>query len=458
MTEKINLSRMLENALAAHGSGDLFNANKEFRHVSVFFPGDSTAWTMLGMYTSSEENSSIRAGHMFQRAAVCEPSSTAAIFNWAAWARDAQHDLLASSLLQRVLCLDPSEVRSFFLSGIIEQERGAYVAAERRYERVLRLAPDHPEAHTNLGFIELAHGVFESGWRNYEWRMRTALHAERHPIDPRYPLWTGGPIAGKTILLTSEQGLGDTIQFVRYASKLASDGARVVVRVDPSLSNLVSTLEGISAIDRNGQLSGVDYQASLMSLPGIFSTNRTSIPYSTESYLHADRILSDRWRTRLGSKTGFRIGVVWSGSTPRRVVERSIPLSHFVRIFEGKTDIVELICLQKEIWPRDVETLHKTSEIRFFGDEIENFSDTAALIDQCELVITIDTSVAHLSGALGAETWLLLPYVADWRWMIDDDDSPWYPSVKIFRQRKTGDWPELIDRVQHRLNRRLSRS
>jgi len=455
METRAYLPSMLEKAFSLRASGDPSGASKEFHRVSAVFPSDSTAWTMLGIQSSSLSSSDPMAGKFFERAVISDRSSTSAMLNLATWTRDSRQDSDAVSWLERLLCLDPAEIRAIFLKGIIRHERGRYREAMTNYLRILNIEPHHPEAHTNLGFIELANGIFDAGWKHYEWRTKTALHTRLHPADPRYPRWDGGNINGLTILLTSEQGLGDTIQFARYASDVAAKGARVILQVHPSLVQILSRIKGVADAISHDPTMPVDVQAPLMSLPSIFSTRLDSIPYSSIPYLQADSNLSAIWRDRLGPKNGARIGAVWSGSTPQRVVERSIPLAEFIRIFSSVTNSVELICLQKEIWPRDSAALKASPNIRFFGEQIRDFADTAALINQCDFVITIDTSVAHLSGALGTETWLLLPAVADWRWFIDEDRSPWYSNMRIYRQSQLGDWSTLISRIRNDLDLRL---
>jgi hypothetical protein len=292
-------------------------------------------------------------------------------------------------------------------------------------------------------------GNFEAGWAANEVRLELPSSAY-----PKFPLsrWSGDPaIEGKTILVCADEGLGDTIQFVRYVPMLIERGADVVLVVQNPLHQLLSGLSGVSlclSFD-GGQLPHIDMHCPICSLPLAFGTRLDTIPTAT-SYLPAPaKSRVQAWEGRLGPHARLRVGVVWSGSlTHTNDHNRSIPLRMFSRILDVDATFVSL---QKDPRPSDTAILRERSEIIDLTAALTDFTDTAALISCLDLVITVDTSVAHLAGALGCPTWLLLPFTPDWRWLLDRDDSPWYPSMRLFRQTETGDYAPVLDRVRSEL-------
>jgi hypothetical protein len=266
-------------------------------------------------------------------------------------------------------------------------------------------------------------------------------------------LWRGEQaIAGKTLLLHAEQGLGDTIQFCRFAKLAAARGATVLMELQLPLESLLADLDGVSSVLAQGEtLPAFDYHAPLLSLPRAFDTRLDRIPAAIP-YLHADPIHVGEWEAKLGDKALPRIGLAWSGSAEHKSDQkRSIPLAQMAELVSGHAQFVSL---QKELRAADRVTLSERHDIRHFGDELHDFADTAALIEACDLVISADTAVAHLAGALGKEVWILLPFSPDWRWLLERDDSPWYPTARLFRQRAEGDWDSVIRRVASQLKER----
>jgi hypothetical protein len=265
------------------------------------------------------------------------------------------------------------------------------------------------------------------------------------------PLWLGDEsLAGKRLLLYSEGGLGDTIQFSRYAALCAAQGATVILEVQPPLSALLGNLEGVSRlISRGNALPPFDYHCPLMSLPLALKTTLDTIPAAAK-YLHSDPAKVAQWHTLLGERSRPRIGLVWSGN-PNNPLDprRSIRLADWVPHLPAQ---FQYFCLQKDVRAEDRATLD-SSDLFSFDDDLLGFADTAALCNCMDLVISVDTSLLHLSGALGHRTWLLLPFTPDWRWLRDRSDTPWYPSVKLYRQKAAGDWNELFERVAADLRR-----
>jgi tetratricopeptide (TPR) repeat protein len=308
------------------------------------------------------------------------------------------------------------------------------------YNRAIALRPDYPEAAFNRATLNLLLGNFATGWQGYEARKRNG--------DPKgsrkfgKPLWLGKTnISGKTILVHWEQGFGDVIQFSRYVRLLEMAGARVLFAPQRELRTLMRGLDARARIvDIDTDTLFFDCHCPVMSLPLAFKTEIGTIPKAP--YLSADGAKVAFWRKRLGDRTKPRIGVVWTGNA-RPDKGRSIRLEQFQRLFSPR---FKFICLQKNIAEAERAVLNN-AEVLYPGDEFIDFSDTAALCVLMDLVISIDTSIAHLAGALGVRSWALLPWLADWRWLLDGDDTPWYPSMRLFRQKTWGDWAEVMERV-----------
>lgn len=315
------------------------------------------------------------------------------------------------------------------------------------YDKALALNPDFGLIHWNRGLMNLRRGELLAGWRDYEWRWDTpTIGVYQEKRDFAQPRWTGSEaLEGKTILLFAEQGLGDTLQMVRYVEKVAALGARVILEVQPGLSRLLGDLPGVAqVIERSPSLPSFDFQCPLMSLPGAFQTTLASIP-SADRYLKADPARVAQWQETLGPKTRPRIGLVWSGSTIHKGDRhRSIALSDFGALL---SEHCEFISLQKEVRAADQAVLDTLPQLRHFGAQLGDMADTAALCELMDLVICVDTSVAHLAAALGKPVWILLPPIPDWRWMLERSDSPWYPSVTLYRQPAGASWQAVLEKV-----------
>jgi tetratricopeptide (TPR) repeat protein len=315
-------------------------------------------------------------------------------------------------------------------------------------DTAIALSPEYTEAHYNMGTLLLALGDLERGWQEYDWRRKSgSSHG-----DDRYPqpVWLGKePIAGKTLFVRWEQGLGDTLQFCRYARIVHALGAKVILSVQDPLLPLLKQLEPeVEIIGADEVPAAFDYHCALMSLPLALGTTLGTIP-ATPWYLRADETQRWRWAARLGPKTVPRIGLAWSGNKDYADDRnRSIDLAAFSRVL---SDGAAWISLQKEIRETDVPLLRDPPGIAFHGDALADFADTAALVDLMDLVITVDTSIAHLAGAMGKSVWIMLPFNADWRWLIDRSDTPWYPSARLFRQPAPGDWRPVLGAVKDAL-------
>lgn len=347
---------------------------------------------------------------------------------------------------ERAVALNPQYAEGWYDRGVALQLLTRIDDAADSYRRAMALAPKYHGAIFNLSLVLLMKGEFEEGWRLYESRWQ--LKNRPSPIGAvQQPQWSGKePIAGKTVLIHSEQGFGDMIQFCRYATQLARLGARVVLAIPSALGGLLKEVEGVSAIVYPGELlPHFDYYCPLLSLPLAFNTRLGTIPASP-SYLRASPEKVTAWGQRLESRVGPKIGLAWSGSREHVLTSyRSFALAQLIPFLP---DGYQYVCLQKEISDADKATLDSHGNILYVGDELNDFSDTAALCQQMDLVISVDTSVAHLAGALGRPLWVLLSTVSDWRWLLDREDSPWYPEAKLYRQSCLGDWSSLLLRVK----------
>ena len=316
------------------------------------------------------------------------------------------------------------------------------------FDKAIALKPDYAEAYWNQSICLLLMGRFEQGLRQYEWRKKCddLLKVRSFP----QPVWLGEEnIAGKTLFIYWEQGLGDTIQFCRYAKLVEERGVKVIMSVQQPLLGLLKQISPtIEIIGPNEVPTDFDYHCPLLSLPLALGTTLETIP-TEHQYIKANEEQRVAWSARLPPKTKPRIGVVWSGDTAYKADRnRSMELETLLPILNTDTD---WICLQKEVREKDLAVLRQVGRIAYFGDDLGDFSNTAALLDLMDLVITVDTNIAHLAGAMGKSVWILLSCNPHWIWLLDREDSPWYPSARLFRQQQIGDWAGVIDQVKNEL-------
>jgi tetratricopeptide (TPR) repeat protein len=385
----------------------------------------------------------------YERAITLEPDYAEAFSNRAVALAGLKRWEAALADFERAIALKPDNADAFSNRAVALAKTKRWEAALADFERAIALKPDYEHAHYNRSTLWLLKGEFAKGWREYEWRWKlNKSQDERHFPQPR---WSGEEcIEGKTILLYGEQGLGDTLQFCRYASLVADLGARVILEVPAPLLRILSNLRGVSRLLPTGSsLPGFDYHCPLLSLPLAFKTDFHSIPRANR-YLDAEAGKVAEWKARLGGTNKARIGLVWSGNRAHKNDRnRSIALADLVRYLpEG----FQYISLQIDIREADRRTLQSNPHILNFADQIKDFADTAALCECLDLVISVDTSVVHLNAALGLRTWVLLSFVPDWRWLLDRGDSPWYPSVTLYRQDAAADWSSVLERLRRDLS------
>ena len=363
--------------------------------------------------------------------------------------------VMAEAALRLSVALDPSRSEAFndLAAALFRQNRDAEALTYIR--QALKLNPHMAEAEESDSIWLLRYGRFREGWRKYEARYRTA---EGQPLWRNFPQpqWKGEPIHDRTILLHAEQGFGDAIQFVRYVPLVAERGAKVILEVHAGLANTLRTLPGISQlIERGVPLPPFDLHCPLVSLPLAFGTELDSIPASIP-YIGTDPARVFAWRNRLGPRKVMRIGIAWSGNPRHREdARRSIPLARMADLLRDRPDR-EFHVLQNEVRESDRAALAAMPHLRDHGALLRDFADAAALVSLMDVVITVDTAVAHLAGAMGWPVWVLLPTVPDWRWMLQRDDSPWYPSMWLFRQTRRDDWGPVLEEVARQLDDMLS--
>jgi tetratricopeptide (TPR) repeat protein len=340
------------------------------------------------------------------------------------------------------LALDPEHAEAWYNRGNALKELKRIDAALASYAKAQALNADYAEAHWNEAYLRLLGGDFERGLAKAEWRWRNpALGLQ--PRDFAEPRWHGAePIDGKTILLYADEGLGDAIFYSRYVPLLAARGARVVIEAEEPLRALMAAVAGVwRCVSRTDAKPDFDLHCPLSSLPLAFGTTLATIP--SAPYLHA--AASTPWQARLGAQGGLKIGLAWSGN-PRHGNDRnrSVPLESLSSLFEVDATFVSL---QKDVRAGDAAVLRRAAHVLDAGPSLQDLAETAALIAELDLVISADTSVAHLAGALGVPVWIMLPFIPDWRWLLDRDDSPWYPTARLYRQDEPRDWRSVVDRV-----------
>lgn len=365
----------------------------------------------------------------------------------------------AAAAYQQALAHQPTYAGALCNLGRVLHEQGRYQQALAHYDRALALDPSNAEAHANRATVLLLLGRLPEGWEEYEWRWRVAGFTTPRRTFAQ-PLWDGGDLAGRTILVHAEQGLGSAIQFVRYVKLLAERGAGgIVLECQRPLARLFAGsvrslgLSGsaVHVVVKGEPLPPFHVHAPMMSLPRLLGTDLPTIPNEVP-YLSIDRDLSAHWQARLSARRSPRVGLVWAGNPNHdNDINRSMPADRLGPLIavEG----VSFINLQVGRAARDLAALPR-DRLSDVTPEIEDFADTAAIVGQLDLVISVDTAVAHLAGALSRPVWLLVPFVPEWRWMLDRTDSPWYPTMRLFRQSAPGDWADLMTGVAAELRAR----
>jgi tetratricopeptide (TPR) repeat protein len=430
-------------ANALKDTGQLDDAIAAYRHSIALKPDFPNAYCNLGnaLRDKGQLNESIAA---CRQAIALEPSFSLAHYNLANALRENGDEAIAA--YRQAIALQPNYPEAHGNLGVALHDSGQFDEAVASYQRAISLKPDVPEVHYNLAHTQLLRGNFAIGWAEYEWRWKV----EGFPSPRRHfaqPLWDGSEQTNRAVLLHAEQGFGDTIQFIRYAPVVAERCGKLVLACPPEMRRLLSGILSIAQCIVPGEaLPPFDFHCPLMTLPLVFGTMLQTIP-QTVPYLQVDAREIERWRERLASnRTGLSVGLAWAGrSSHTNDRNRSLPISFLAPL--AQVPNVNFYSLQKGEAATQPKSLPNGMNLIDWSQDLSDFADTAALVANLDLVITVDTAVAHLAGAMGKPVWLLLPFVPDWRWMRDREDSPWYPTMRLFRQKAIKRWDEVIARV-----------
>lgn len=419
------------------------DARSAYEQAVLLMPNFAEAWNNLALL-DIEAGNPAAAEACYRRALLVKPDYRDALYNFAVLLQDQERLQEAITINERLLGLEPGFAEAHNNLGNCYMKLNRLAEAQTQYLETLAIHASHREAPMNLGLSSLLMGDFAQGWVGYEHRL---AQRDIEQWNWKIPRWDGKPRPGEQILLHAEQGFGDSIHFVRYAHELIAAGMKVHIFCQPALLPVLASIPGldrcVSSVDH---LEPVDWQVPLPSLPYCFRTRPDTIP-SEVPYLYVSTVSHANWQrlyTEMPQK-GRRVGLVWKGNpNHRNDHNRSIPFATMAPLLE--LEGMQFLSLQKGA-ERGLVPKH----VLDFGPLLTDFGETAAAIHGLDLVIAVDTSVAHLAGALGKPVWTLLPYAPDWRWMLHRTDSPWYPTMRLFRQPIPGDWQSVIREVSTEL-------
>lgn len=463
----VGLRALLEAAVLHHQTGRFAEAAAAYETVLAAVPDEPDALHLLGLIRR-EERRYADALALIRRAATVVPTQPLFLFNLGAVLRQVGQLAEAERHLRQALALSPDSVEARLELALTLLDGRDLPAAEALFRESLVRAPEHAATHFALAGLLLLGGRYDDGWREFAWRWRLPELVGPQPPSTA-PRWQGEPLTGRTILLEAEQGHGDTFQFARYIPLVAERGGRVLLRCRPEVRSLLAALPDLVETVVPGEpLPPHDHVAALPDLPRIFGTTPTTIP-GPHPYLHANPARVAAWVARLaddqarpgasdaapGGRGPVRVGLVWAGSPDHRLnVQRSASLADFAPLAEAARAFatahgraLRFYALQKGAPAAEAGTPPPGLDLVDLGPDLTDFAETAAAVAALDLVITVDTSVGHLAGALGRPVWVLPWATHDWRWLLDRDDSPWYPSVRLFRQSRPNAWGPVLERV-----------
>jgi len=476
-----------ESAMRTHQAGNVQEAARLYREILAVEPQHADARHLLGVisHQQGEHQAAIEAildaiarnpdfhgyhhnlGCIYldlgryneavaslRRALQLDASAAESHYNLATALRSIGQLDEAEIACKQALRLKPRYAEARSNLGIVLEEQGRFAEALAAFNEALQMDPNYADAHLNRALLQLLLGNFAAGWREFDWLWKASVAPQQRTfVEPR---WQGEPITEQTILLHAEQGLGDTIQFARYVPLLAAAGATVILEVQPELKPVFANVAGVASCHSRGEpLPPYDLYCPLGSLPFAFKTELSSVPADIP-YLNADEAHIAKWRPALEILPGKRVALAWAGHVRHaNDRNRSIDLRLLETLFS--LDGVSLVSIQRELRDGDAQLLHRNA-IPDLGPRLADMADTAAVLANVDLVISVDTSVVHLGGAMGREVWALLPFTPDWRWTLEGEHSPWYPRTRLFRQSAPAQWKDVIEAVRDALLRVTSSS
>ena len=421
------------------------DAEAIYRRVLQSEPSHAAAWCYLGiaLHDQRQFESSIAA---YRRALELQPEFPVALNNLGNSLRYTGEIEEADRCFAQAITLKPDYVNAYKNRGTLHVWTGDIERGLKWYEQALAINPNEAELHRNLGVIYLLQGRFEEGWREYRWRWKVG---DLHRPTLNAPVWDGSDVEGKTFLLSVEQGLGDTINFVRFARLLRERGAKTIVHCQAALLALLQQSPELGPMYPNTLPfeSYISTHCSLLDVADVLQLRADNIP-NYPGYLRPSAQLARYWEQRMPPAEGkMRVGIAWQGNPDHQAdLFRSLPLKYFEHLSDLPS--VELISLQSGFGVEQLKDWSGARPVQTLGEDVDKtsgaFMDTAAIMQQLDLIITSDTSIAHLGGALGRPTWIALNYIPDWRWLLGRSDSPWYPSVRLFRQASLNDWSSVF--------------
>lgn len=427
-----------------HRRGRLDEAIRGYARALSLNPRLADAYNNIGvaLRTQGKLEAAIAC---YQRSLVLRPNTSSTYSNLGNALRELGRLEAAAASMQQAIRLAPDGPEPLYNLGLVLRDMGQDEKALTCFETVLKMRPDHVECHWDRALLLLLRGDFPRGFEEYEWRWKLKRSP---PRGFRQPVWDGRPFQGKTVLLHQEQGFGDMIQFARYIPIVKKLGGRVMVECQGEIARLVATVEGIDqVIVRGSPLPPFDMYAPMLSLPRILKTTKEAIPAAVP-YVKPPELSTIP--LPVGGQQQLRIGISWAGRpTHRNDRNRSCGIEHFVELM-GMPGTV-FFSLQKGDRAQDLRDKASEALVMDVGRRLEDFADTASVVQQLDLVITVDTALAHLAGALGKPAWVAIPFVGDWRWMREGETTPWYPSMRLFRQKTRGDWNSTFNEMRRAL-------
>jgi Flp pilus assembly protein TadD len=446
-----NSDELLAQTWQSHQQGNYAHAEQIYRSVVQKEPNSFNAWCYLGivLHDQRQYQQSVAA---YERALALQPDFPIALNNMGNSLRYIGRVEEADKAFQQAIDLQPDYFNAYRNRGTLHAWTGRVDLAFKYYHEAMQLKPDDAELHRNLGVIHLLQGNFKEGWREYDYRWQCT---EAIKYSYAQPKWTGQPLAGKTILLYCEQGLGDTIHFIRFAKSVKALGATTIVYIQPALLALLQNCEGIDALIPNTLPLDrtFDYHCSLLDVAKVLAIDGTNVPGQVP-YVNIPQRLIEYWADVFSNSlppARKRIGIVWQGNPDHQAdMFRSVPLSALTPLCE--IEGIQLISLQRGKGTEQLKDWKGSQIIYCLPDNIDQssgaFMDTAAIAHQLDWIVTSDTSMAHLAGALARPTCVMLGYTPDWRWLQHREDSPWYPTCKLIRQTKIGEWQSVVAQIQ----------